>query len=102
MSQAPASQPIRAEEYTEPAAACAGKNPISQAPAFKSDSSIQKVNLRYAGQVQSTFEQKGPTQVQLNIEVPPEEIKEIKAGTLKRLSKEVKVPGFRQGKVPPT
>jgi len=61
-----------------------------------------KSNLRYAGQVQSTIEQKGPTQVQLNIEVPPDEIKEIKAGTLKRLSKEVKVPGFRQGKVPPT
>lgn len=52
--------------------------------------------------MKSTLEEKGPTQVQLNIEVPPEELKEHKSETLKRLSREVKVPGFRQGKVPST
>lgn len=49
----------------------------------------------------ATVEQKGPTEVQLSIEVPFDELDTFRAETLKRLSREVKVPGFRQGKVPP-
>lgn len=48
----------------------------------------------------SSIESKGPTQVQINIEVPVDELKTLKADTLKRLANEVKVPGFRKGKVP--
>jgi trigger factor len=51
--------------------------------------------------VNSTIEVKGPTKVQLNIEVPVEELKTYRDDTLKRLAKEIKVPGFRKGKVPP-
>lgn len=58
--------------------------------------------MRYHRLMKSTIEEKGPTQIQLNIEVPPEELKQHKSETLKRLSREVKIPGFRQGKVPPT
>lgn len=58
--------------------------------------------MRYHRLMKSSVEEKGPTQVQLNIEVPPEELKEHKVETLKRLSREIKIPGFRQGKVPPT
>jgi trigger factor len=71
-------------------------------PARTAVEANQKPTCATLGLVQSTVEKKGPTQVQLNVEVPPEEIKEIKAGTMKRLSNEVKVPGFRKGKVPPT
>ncbi|MGQ0680525.1 MAG: trigger factor [Actinomycetota bacterium] len=52
--------------------------------------------------MKSTLEEKGPTQVQLNVEVPPEELKQHRAETLRRLSNEVKIPGFRKGKVPAT
>ncbi|HEX2053309.1 MAG TPA: trigger factor [Actinomycetota bacterium] len=51
--------------------------------------------------MESSVEVKGPTQVQLNIEVPVDELKTLKADTLKRLANEIKVPGFRKGKVPP-
>ncbi len=47
------------------------------------------------------MEAKGPTQVQLNIEVGVDELKTFKADTLRRLANEIKVPGFRKGKVPP-
>lgn len=57
--------------------------------------------MRYHSRVNSTVEIKGPTQVQLNIEVPPEELKTMKSDTLRRLAQEIKVPGFRKGKVPP-
>jgi trigger factor len=57
--------------------------------------------VRYHSRVNSTVEIKGPTKVQLNIEVPPEELKTMKSDTLKRLAQEIKVPGFRKGKVPP-
>ncbi|MEX2587345.1 MAG: trigger factor [Actinomycetota bacterium] len=50
--------------------------------------------------MKATVESKGPTEIQLNIEVPPEELAPYRAETLKRLAKEVKVPGFRKGKVP--
>lgn len=50
--------------------------------------------------MKATIESKGPTKVQINIEVPPEELAPYRAETLKRLANEVKVPGFRKGKVP--
>lgn len=37
----------------------------------------------------------------MNIEVPAEELAPFRASTLKRLANEIKVPGFRKGKVPP-
>lgn len=57
--------------------------------------------LRYDSRVNSTVESKGPTKIQLNIEVPLEDLKSFKAETLRRLANEIKVPGFRKGKVPP-
>lgn len=49
----------------------------------------------------ATVEKRGPTEVQLIIEVPFDELATLKEETLRRLSREVKVPGFRRGKVPP-
>lgn len=50
--------------------------------------------------MKATVEKKGPTKIQLNIEVPPEDLVPYRADTLKRLANEIKVPGFRKGKVP--
>ncbi len=69
-----------------------------EVPAFPR---ILSATLGYHRSVNSTVEIKGPTQVQLNIEVPVEELKTYRADTLKRLAQEIKVPGFRKGKVPP-
>jgi len=57
--------------------------------------------VRYDSRVNSSVEAKGPTQVELHIEVPVEELKTFRDDTLRRLAKEIKVPGFRKGKVPP-
>jgi trigger factor len=50
--------------------------------------------------MKTTVEKPEPTKVKLTIEVPAGELGTLWADTLKRLSHEVKVPGFRQGKVP--
>lgn len=68
----------------------------------RTGNAVHPFNLRYDLSMKSSIEEKGPTQVQLNIEVPPEELEEHKSETLKRLSRQVKIPGFRQGKVPAT
>jgi trigger factor len=52
--------------------------------------------------MKTTVEKPEPTKVKLTIEVPAGELAPLWAETLKRLSNEVKVPGFRQGKVPKT
>ncbi len=50
--------------------------------------------------MKTTVERQEPTKVKLTIEVPAVELEPLWADTMKRLSREVKVPGFRQGKVP--
>lgn len=56
---------------------------------------------RYDGRrMKTTVEREGPTKLTLKIEVGPDEIKPLYEQTLKRLAREVSVPGFRKGKVP--
>jgi trigger factor len=50
--------------------------------------------------VRSTVEPVEPTRLKLNIVVEPDELKPAIDRTARRLASEVKVPGFRKGKVP--
>lgn len=50
--------------------------------------------------MKTTVEHEGPTQRKLLIEVDPDEVAPHYDETLRRLAKEVKIPGFRKGKVP--
>lgn len=50
--------------------------------------------------MKTTVEQESPTKRKLVIEVEPEELAAHYEETIKRLGREVKVPGFRKGKVP--
>jgi len=50
--------------------------------------------------MKTTVEQQSPTMRKLTIEVPAEELAPVYESTLKRLSRQVKIPGFRPGKAP--
>lgn len=50
--------------------------------------------------MKTVIERESPTQVRLTINVEPAEVGPLYDVTLKRLGQEVKIPGFRQGKVP--
>lgn len=50
--------------------------------------------------MKTTVERESPTKLRLVIEVGPEELAPLYEKTLRRLANEVKVPGFRKGKVP--
>jgi len=50
--------------------------------------------------MQTTVEPEGPTKRKLTVEVSPEEVEPVYLAALKRLAREVKVPGFRPGKAP--
>ena len=50
--------------------------------------------------MKSTVETLGPTRVRLAVEVPFEELKPTLDSTYKSIAKQVRVPGFRPGKVP--
>jgi trigger factor len=50
--------------------------------------------------VRSTLEPVEPTKVRINVVVDPDELRPAIDRTAKRLSREVRVPGFRKGKVP--
>ncbi|MCA1841265.1 MAG: trigger factor [Actinomycetota bacterium] len=50
--------------------------------------------------MKTTVEEESPTKRKLLVEVTPDELAEHYDETLKRLGREVKVPGFRKGKVP--
>jgi trigger factor len=50
--------------------------------------------------VRSTVEPVEPTKVRINIVVEPDELRPAIDRTARRLSREVRVPGFRKGKVP--
>ena len=50
--------------------------------------------------VKATKEALSPTRIKITIEVPFEELSEDLASAYKRISKEIRVPGFRPGKVP--
>lgn len=57
--------------------------------------------MRYdSGPMKTTVERESPTKLRLLIEVEPGEIAPLYDRTLRRLAQEVKVPGFRKGKVP--
>ena len=47
-----------------------------------------------------TTDREGPTKLKLTLEVPPEEVAPLYDGAIKRLSRQVKIPGFRPGKAP--
>jgi trigger factor len=51
--------------------------------------------------VKSTVERLSPTRVRINVEVPFDELKPDFDRAYKKIAQQVKVPGFRQGKVPP-
>jgi trigger factor len=50
--------------------------------------------------VRSTLETVDPTKVRINVVVEPDELRPAIDRTARRLSREVRVPGFRKGKVP--
>lgn len=50
--------------------------------------------------MKTTIEREGPTKLRLAIEVSPEELSPLYEQTMKRLAKEMTVPGFRKGKAP--
>ena len=50
--------------------------------------------------VRSTLESVEPTKVRINVVVEPDELRPAIDRTTRRLSREVRVPGFRKGKVP--
>jgi trigger factor len=50
--------------------------------------------------VRSTLEPVEPTKVRINVVVEPDELRPAIDRTTRRLSREVRVPGFRKGKVP--
>jgi len=52
--------------------------------------------------VKSAVETLNPTRAKLTIEVPFEELKPSLDAAYQRIAKQVNVPGFRKGKVPPT
>jgi len=50
--------------------------------------------------MKTTVERESPTKVRLLVEVEPSEIDKLTSETVRKLSQEFKVPGFRKGKVP--
>ncbi|HEV2893435.1 MAG TPA: trigger factor family protein, partial [Actinomycetota bacterium] len=50
--------------------------------------------------MRSTLESVEPTKVRINVVVEPDELRPAIDRTTRRLSREVRVPGFRKGKVP--
>src|SRR5450432_571888 len=54
----------------------------------------------YAG-VKTDVEELSPTRVRLTIEVPFEELKSQLAHAYREVGKQVRIPGFRPGKIPP-
>ena len=51
--------------------------------------------------MKSTVEQLSPTRVRINVEVPFDELKPNFDRAYRKLAGQVRIPGFRQGKVPP-
>jgi len=50
--------------------------------------------------VKTTVSEQGQNVVRLDVEVSDEEVRQAREATLQKLSREVKIPGFRKGKVP--
>ena len=51
--------------------------------------------------MKSTVEQLSPTRVRINVEVPFDELKQNLDHAYKEVAKQVRIPGFRPGRVPP-
>jgi trigger factor len=50
--------------------------------------------------MKTTVERESPTKVRLLVEVEPHEIQQLTSETVKRIGQDLKLPGFRKGKVP--
>ncbi len=50
--------------------------------------------------MKTSVERESPTKVRLLVEIEPSEVEQLTTDTVKKLSQEFKVPGFRKGKVP--
>jgi trigger factor len=50
--------------------------------------------------MKTIVERESPTKVRLLVEIDPAEVERLTSDTVRRLSQELKVPGFRKGKVP--
>ncbi len=50
--------------------------------------------------MKTSIEREGATKLKLQVEMAPEEVRPLFDETIRRLGKEVKIPGFRRGKVP--
>src|SRR6478609_6832840 len=81
---------------TRPACLCPPAPP--RRPSVPDDAG--QPSVRGVPHVKSTVEQLNPTRVKLTVEVPFDELKPNFDKAYKTLSAQVRVPGFRQGKVP--
>ena len=50
--------------------------------------------------MKTTVERESPTKVKLLVEVEPHEVDRLTSDTVRKLSQDMKIPGFRKGKVP--
>jgi trigger factor len=50
--------------------------------------------------MKTSVERESPTKVRLTVEVEPTEVDELTTETVRRLGQDLKIPGFRKGKVP--
>jgi trigger factor len=50
--------------------------------------------------MKTTVERESPTKVRLLVEIEPAEVEALTSDTLRKLSQDLRVPGFRKGKVP--
>ena len=65
-----------------------------QPPSRLANSALRCLSMK------TTVERESPTKVRLLVEVEPSEIDKLTSDTVRKLSQEFKVPGFRKGKVP--
>lgn len=50
--------------------------------------------------MKTTVERESPTKVKLLVEIGPDEVERLTGDTVRKMSQEMRVPGFRRGKVP--
>ena len=50
--------------------------------------------------MKTTVERESPTKVRLLVEIGPDEVERLTGDTVRKMSQEMRVPGFRRGKVP--
>lgn len=50
--------------------------------------------------MKTTVERESPTKVRLLVEIEPDEVAQLTTDTVRKMSQDIKIPGFRKGKVP--